>query len=173
MQRLKQINGYSFEIGGEVGPSLPRHKSLGTNPSVYKHQIPAKTRGLQEASANSRRDAKNRATSALQEGCPTHMANLKEPSIIQLDFSLSFLQRILCSQEIGSLRTLGILQRKKALLYKSFFILVSATCRGAVRLWTTKFLYYSNLYAICVLIQPALSFQVCTTKKTMHLKFKS
>ena len=88
---LMGINGYSFEIGGEVGPSLPRHKSLGTNPSVYKHQIPAKTRGLQEASANSRRDAKNRATSALQEGCPTHMANLKEPSIIQLDFSLSFL----------------------------------------------------------------------------------
>ena len=82
---------FYIPVWGDLDPQYPSHKTLVPNLSLYKEVSPIKIWSLQKVSANSRQGAKNRDKSALQEGCPTHMANLKEPSIIQLYFSLSFL----------------------------------------------------------------------------------
>ena len=75
----------------DLDPPYPSHKTLGPNLSLYKEVSPVKIWSLQKARVNLEQGAKNRHKSDLQEGGPTLMAKLSEPSIIQLDFSLSFL----------------------------------------------------------------------------------
>ena len=88
--------------GEDLDTLLPSHKTLGPNLSLYKEFSPIKTWSLQETSANSRQNAKHWAESALQEGCPTLMANLKEPSIIQLYFSpYPFCRRFCALRRLG------------------------------------------------------------------------
>ena len=61
------------------------HKTLGPNLSLYKEVSPVKIWSLQKARVNLGQGANNHHKSDLQEGGPTLMAKLSEPSIIQLD----------------------------------------------------------------------------------------
>ena len=72
-------------IREDLDPPYPSHKTLGPNLSLYKEVSPVKIWSLQKARVNLGQGAKNRHKSDLQEGGPTLMAKLSEPSIIQLD----------------------------------------------------------------------------------------
>ena len=96
-------NGYPFGLRGEdLDTPLRSHKTLGPHLRLYKEFSPIKTWSLQEASANSRQDANNWAESALQEGCPTLMANLKGVTNHPATFFPHFFCRRFCA-----LRRLG------------------------------------------------------------------
>ena len=75
----------------DLDTPYPSHETLGPNLSLYKEVSPVKIWSLQKATVNLGQGAKNRHKSDLQEGGPTLMAKLSEPSIIQLDFYLSLL----------------------------------------------------------------------------------
>ena len=87
----KEPRDPGLHYGGGLDPPYPSHKTLGPNLSLYKEVSPVKIWSLQKARVNLGQGAKNRHKSDLQEGGPALMAKLSEPSIIQLDFSLSFL----------------------------------------------------------------------------------
>ena len=70
--------------GEDLDPPYPSHKTLGPNLSLYKEVSPVKIWSLQKARVNLGQGAKNRHKSDLQEGGPTLMAKLSEPSIIHL-----------------------------------------------------------------------------------------
>ena len=82
--------------------------------------------------------------------------------------------RILCSQEVGSLRTWGILKRKKVLMYKSFF-----NPRAGYFVEAPSGYVQQNSYPTVTSMVSAFWFNLhfpfkiyTTKKKPMHLKFK-